>query len=161
MLTTHSIKRLKSLAAATALCAAVASCSGGSSVADELRTAEAAIAFGDMKAAQNVAASVIGKGNLSELPASQLARLSMVYMQIADSTDRENNIAQAADLYRMAFDANPDSAAAFYSSVDPEQYPYVAMLKTLVGHIDHPYNPEADSIDEMNHGALPLPTDSL
>lgn len=162
MLMTHYIQRFKRIVGAAAIGAVAAACSGGgASVADELRSAEAAIAFGDMDAAQNVASSVIGKKNLSDLPASQLARLSMVYMHLADSTDRENNIAQAADLYRMAFDADPDSAAAFYSSVDPEQYPYVTMLKTLVGRIDHPYNPEADSIDEMNHGSLPLPTDSL
>lgn len=140
-----------------AIAAALTGCSGSSSVADELRQAEDAIAFGDMETAQSVAQKVIGKSNLSDLPASQLARLSMVYMHIADSADRENNVAQAADLCRMAYKVNADSAAAYYSSVDPEQYPYVDMLRTLAGGIDKPYNPEADSIDEMTQSEMPFP----
>ena len=58
-------------------------------------------------------------------------------MQIADRTERESSIAQAADLYRRAFASNPDSAAAFYADVNPDLYPYVTMLKTLVGHLDN------------------------
>lgn len=132
------------------------------SVDDDLREAEAATAVGDMATAENIAAHIIGSENLDKLPATELARLSIVYMQIADSTDREASIAQAADLYRQAFAANADSAAAFYTDVNPDIYPYVAMLKTLVGHIGHHYSPESDSLSEAA-GDLPLPntTDSL
>ncbi|MCM1349295.1 MAG: hypothetical protein NC338_07780 [Firmicutes bacterium] len=146
--------------AATALLTA---CSGssGSSIADELREAEAAVAVGDMEAARSVAKNLLGNENLSHLPASELGRLSIVYMQIADSIDQENSIAQATDLYRRAFDANADSAALFYNDVTPEMYPYVAMLRTLVGHLDNPYNPEADSIDENSMPELPASTDSI
>ncbi len=129
--------------------------SGGSSQAvDNLREAEAAIALGDMGGAQSVASRMLGDENLSHLSATQLARLSLVYMQIADSTERENSIAQATDLYRKAYDADADSASLYYAGVSPEMYPYVTMLRTLVGHLDNPYDPAADSINEME---IPLP----
>ncbi len=139
-----------------------AACGSGSSQSEtisNIREAEAAVATGDMEAARSVAVRVMGDDSFNDLPASELARLSLVYMQIADSTERESSISQAADLYRKAFDVNPDSAEAFYADVNPEMYPYVTMLRTLVGHIDHPYNPEADSLDENSHYELPEPTD--
>ena len=135
--------------------------SASGSAIDDIREAEDATALGDMEVAKSVASRVLSSKNLSDMPASQLARLSLVYMQIADSTDRESSIAQATDLYRKAFAENPDSAAAYYADVHPDMYPYVAMLKALVGRIDNPYKPEADSIDEDAHMHLPEPTDSI
>lgn len=154
---------LKNIALSFCLSCLAWACSGNGneSAIDDLREAEAAVAVGDMEVAKNVASKVIGKSSLSSLPASQLARLSLVYMQIADSTERESSIAQATDLYRRAYQANPDSAAAFYSEVNPEQYTYVAMLRTLVGHLDNPYNPEADSLEEYHDTFPDFPTDSL
>lgn len=156
------IKKLL-LALLCPLLATVASCTtGGKNEAiDDLREAEAAIALGNMEAARSVASKVIGDENLNKLSATELARLSLVYMQIADSTERESSIAQATDLYRKAFDVNADSAATYYSDVTPEMYPYVTMLKTLVGHLDNPYNPEADSVDESMNDMLPDISDSL
>lgn len=135
--------------------------SSGTTSTDELREAEAAVALGDMEAAKSVASRLIGSSNLSDLPAKELARLSLVYMQIADSTDREASIAQATDLYRRAYKTNPDSASAFYSDVNPEMYSYVTMLKTLVGHIENPYNPENENFDDSIPTQLPETNDSL
>lgn len=147
--------------AAIAAIMALASCGGsGSSASEALREAEAATALGDMEAARSVAMKITDE-NLSQLSAKDLARLSLVYMQIADSTDRENSIASATDLYRRAFEADPDSAQAYYGELGPDYYPYVALLKTLTGKIDNPYNPLADSIDHESDAALPAATDSI
>lgn len=147
-------------AALTAL-TILASCGRGDAQAsDAIREAEAATALGDMETARSVAMRITDE-NLSQLSAGELARLSLVYMQIADSTDRENSIASATDLYRRAFEADPDSAQAYYSDLGPDYYPYVALLKTLTGKIDNPYNPLADSIDHETDAALPAVTDSI
>ena len=60
-----------------------------------------ATANGDMTAARSVASHIVGNENLSDMPASQLARLSIVYMQLADtdSTDIQSNVSTAAGLY--------------------------------------------------------------
>ncbi len=149
------------LVCATALIVASCGKSARNEAAEGLREAEAAVALGDMEAASSVATKVIGPENLSNLSATELARLSIVYMQIADRTERESSIAQAADLYRRAFASNPDSAAAFYADVNPDLYPYVTMLKTLVGHLDNPYNPEADSLGEIHDDHFPEIADSI
>jgi len=158
----HSLHFLSLLLLVT-LMPLLAACggSGADSASDDLREAEDAVAVGDMEAAKSVASRVLRSKNLGELPATQLARLSLVYMQMADSTDRESNIAQATDLYRKAFASNPDSAAAFYADVHPDMYPYVAMLRALVGRIDNPFDLEGDSLDEEIHSHLPELTDSL
>ena len=140
------------LVCATALIVASCGKSARNEAAEGLREAEAA---------SSVATKVIGPENLSNLSATELARLSIVYMQIADRTERESSIAQAADLYRRAFASNPDSAAAFYADVNPDLYPYVTMLKTLVGHLDNPYNPEADSLGEIHDDHFPEIADSI
>lgn len=144
------------------LVVALTSCVGGSSAADELNHAERAIAFGDVSTALDVVKNLVDRNDVDNLPASQIARLSMIYMHIADSTDRENNIAQAADFYRMAYEADADSAASYYATVDMEEYPYVTMLKTLVSGIDNPCSPESDSIEDMSECCVePLITDSI
>lgn len=148
------------ISATLALAAIMAGCNNKKStesILDNIRQAEAAVALGDMEAAKNVAVTLIGTENLSQMSARQLARLSMVYMQMADSTDRDENISIAADLYKQAYKQNADSAAAFYADVEPAVYPYVAMLKTLVERIDHPYDPAADTLDEHSHIHLPEP----
>lgn len=147
--------------AAIAALISLAACGNSSgSVTDSIRDAEAATALGDMEAARSIAMKITDE-NLSHLSAKELARLSLVYMQIADSTDRENSIASATDLYRRAFEADPDSAQAYYGELGPDYYSYIALLKTLTGKIDNPYNPLADSIDHESDLSLPAATDSI
>ena len=124
-------------------------CSGSSDIDSQLRRAEMATAQGDMTAARSVAVHIVGNENLSGLPASQLARLSIVYMQLADAdtVDHQSTVSTAASLYRKAFEANPDSAMRFFSTLTPDKLPYAQMLSTLVGNIDNPYDMASDTLD--------------
>lgn len=112
-------------------------CSSGSQsqadLEDLLRQAEGAAAYGDMRVAKSVATNLIGDENLSQLSAKQLGRLSLVYMQLADSD--ETNAVTAADLYKRAFTANADSATAYYQGVDPEKLGYVSAMQSLASTI--------------------------
>lgn len=109
----------------------LSACSSDSSLEDDLRTAEMAIANGDMVSAESATKHIVGSENLSGLSSRQLARLSMIYIQMADSLDREDNMGQAANYYRRSFEANRDSAAEFYSSLPPHHLPYAMMLRAL------------------------------
>ncbi len=115
---------------------ALVSCSGQPSIEDELRNAEAAIAVGNIKTASSVAAHITGSDNISRLSSSQFARLSLIYMQLADSIDREDNVGQAADFYRRAYMADSDSATAFYTGLDAEKMQYANMLRSLASPRD-------------------------
>lgn len=153
------------MASAILLLSAAYSCGNSATdIEQQLQRAEMAVAQGDMTAAHSAAEHLIGNDNLSTLPASQLARLSMVYMQMADSMDQDSNVAIATDLYRRAYEANPDSAAMFYSEVSPEHMQYATMLSTLVSNIDNPYDMSRDSINTMHDDSVLHslePSDSL
>lgn len=136
-------------AMAAALSITLGSCSGATDIESQIRSAEMAVAQGDMTAARSVAAHIVDKENLLTMPASQLARLSIVYMQLSDydTDDSESSVSTAAALYRQAYDTNSDSAAHYFSVMPPEKQPYVQMLSTLVGNIDNPYDMASDTLD--------------
>ena len=122
-------------------------------IEESLRQAEIALAEGDMVAARSVLSNLsIDSSANCNMTAAQLARLSMVYMQLADSADQELNTNQAADLYDMAYKSNAHSADSFYRNVDPEHLQYV---ETLSNHSANRSNPvdisnlpdEMDSLD--------------
>lgn len=140
----------------TAVCALIpGACSSGSSLEDDLRTAEMAIANGDMVSAESATKHIVGSENLSGLTSRQLARLSMIYIQMADSLDREDNMGQAANYYRRSFEANCDSAIEFYSSLPPQHLPYAMMLRALAQPRDTNDMVHDDIIDTdslLNHG---------
>lgn len=140
-------------------------CSGSADIDSQIRSAEAAIAQGDMVAARSVASNLLGNDNLTGIPASQLARLSIVYMQLADSdtSDSQSNVSTAAGLFRKAFEANADSAARFYNSLPPDKLPYARMLSTLVGNFDNPYDINSDTldIDTLIHPFDSFPTNDV
>lgn len=109
------------------------------SIEDSIRQAEDAVAMGDITAAQS-AASYIFDDTLSRknMSASQIARLSMVYMMMADSIDQESNTNRAADLYDLALKTNRDSALKFYQEVYPEHMQYVETLSNHSANRAHP-----------------------
>lgn len=100
-------------------------------ITDSIRQAEQAIAQGDMQAAQSAGDYLMKDDISSGLSATQLARLSMVYVQLADSLDQQENLRKAADLYDMALRANADSANHFYNNLSPDQLQYYAAMTEL------------------------------
>lgn len=143
---------------AVSVMAVAAACSHGTlsseSIEQSIREAEAAVIAGDMTAAQS-AASFFTNDTLSHknMSATQMARLSMVYMMLADSLDQEGNTNRAADLFDMAYKTNSDSARTFYQGVNHEQMQYVETLSNHSANRAHPVDisklpdeAEADSI---------------
>ena len=126
------------------LMALAISCSSKVSPEEDIRRAEMAIAQGDMEVASSVASHLTSEPALSSMSASQLARLSMVYMQLSeeDNDDAGTNVATATDCYRRAFKADADSAGQYFSSLPSEQAQYGMMLSAIVGNQDNPYNPD-------------------
>ena len=147
------------MAALAAMCLAFSACSGSSDIESQIREAEMATAKGDMTAARSVASHLVGNENLSDMPASQLARLSIVYMQLADtdSTDIQSNVSTAAGLYRRAYETDADSASLYYSTLPPDKLPYARLLSILVVNRDNPYDMASDTVgytDEPFHDSM-------
>lgn len=121
------------LAAATA--AIMAACTP-QSTESQLRQAEDAIIAGNITAATSVARHLTTPEAMQKLSATQAARLSLVYMQIADSTDYDSNIATAVELYRHAMHTGPDSAHHYFQSIPSDKIPHLIILQ----NISHPGN---------------------
>ncbi len=112
------------------LCVAAVSCGPGN-IDTELQSAEMAIAGGDIAAATSIAGHLCDDRSLTELSAKQLARLSIVYMQIADSVDVDGNVATAADLYNRAYEVDADSAENYFMSLPSDKIPYAMILSSI------------------------------
>lgn len=122
---------------------AVTACGRGDlsaeSIEQYLREAEDAIAMGDMVSAQSAASYLFDDSVVCKrLTATQLARLSMVYVMMADSVDQETNTNRAADLYDMSIKTDADSARCFYQSVSPEHLQYVETMSNHSAYRAHP-----------------------
>lgn len=123
----------------TLIIATLAACSHtAASLEATLRQAESAVARGDMKAATAISRELLGSQNLSNLSATQLSRLSMVYMQMADIDDPTTHTATATRLYRQALQADSDSTRIYFSTLPPEQLQYYSTLSNLAEHLGRP-----------------------
>ena len=152
----------KSLATAIiGLAMATAACSGGSEASrnEAISAAEEAMTRGDNEAAKASADDILDSGD-AQLTATQLGRLSIIYMQLSDIDEMEDNTAVAFQCYRNAFKANADSAAAFYASITGDGQRYTQMLEALKSMIE---NPDKNNIDEMPDDAdgSTLSTDTI
>lgn len=142
-----------------------AACGGNNSaelIESTLRDAEKAVADGDLPTAHSLAVDLTGGESLQKLSATQTARLSMVFMQIAEALDTDNNANsdRATDLYDRAFNLNADSAAMFYMTVEPEHMQYVETLSARSVHRKNPVD-ISRLPDEEGSDTIDTHTDNL
>lgn len=138
---------------ATLLLSACTSHSG--TVEQELQTAETALTAGQMQTARSAADHLTQTADSAELTASMLARLSMVYIRLAEHPDYTDMAVSAVNCYRKAFELNPDSAKVYFDNLDPEQTPTAAFLYHMVSSGDADYDigdypTDTDSIPEIH-----------
>ena len=120
---------------------------GDSSISEQVASAEIAYAADDVAATRRICDELVGEHTSGgEILASELGRLSILYMQLYDRTDDADALDQATRCYRLAYEQNSDSAAYFYSHLPVEQDKYAMSLAGLVNSIDNP----ADISDEIN-----------
>ncbi len=117
--------------------ALVCACSSSSpeAIDERLGMAASEVTNGDATQAKSLCDEILAINTLS---ATQLAQLSLLYMQLSDRDDVEDNTAIAYQCYRNAFKADADSAAAFYQNVGPSDVRYVQMLTVLAQQMDNP-----------------------
>ncbi len=139
------------------LCSVVAGC-GNSSISEQVASAEIAYAGDDVAATRRICDEIMGEHIANGgIVASELGRLSILYMQLYDRTDDAEALDQATRCYRMAFEQNADSAAYFYSHLPVEEDKYAISLAGLVNSIDNP----ADISDEDHSASDVAVSDSL
>lgn len=113
---------------------------------DRIAGATEAVATGDSSEAKQICDDLLASS--SRLSATQLGHLSILYMQIGENDDMDDNTATAFQCYRNAFKADSIEAAGFYAAVSGENARYVAMLAALKQMIENPRRGELDQYDE-------------
>lgn len=119
--------------------ASLVACDGHHSVSEQVASAEMAMAAEDVvstrRMCDDILADSVARGSIT---ATELARLSILYMQLNERTDDHEAVDLAADCYREAFRANADSARRFYENLPVDQDKYVMTLASIVHAIDNP-----------------------
>lgn len=136
----RSLSRGRLLLPVAAVMLLMCACTGGGGFDEEIQSAEMALAAGDMRVARSVADHLLQGPDSTGLSASRLARLSMVYIRLAEHPDYTEMAANAVNCYRKAYELNPDSARAYYDNLDPEQVPTAEFLYHLVSSGDAEYD---------------------
>ena len=128
----------------------LSACLGGSNQAAGLAEAERAFDDGNYEAAQDILDDIFGKDD-EKMSATQLGRMSILYMRIADecSDDADDNIGAATKCYMKAYNANADSAQAYYYSLPIEHSSHVQTLSRLHEALTAPPS-VGDSIDHAD-----------
>lgn len=124
-------------------------------IAEQVSAAEMAFASQDVAQTRRICDDIVGKTpHDGSIAATELARLSLLYMQLYDRTDDSDALEQATRCYREAYKTNADSAAYYYSNLPVELDKYAISLSTLVNSIDNPADisdlHSTDSIAEAN-----------
>ncbi len=120
-----------------------------------LREAEMSVASGDMEVAASVGKHLMSDDNVKHLTATDLARLSMMYMQMADNGNADENTDMASELYRKAMAMSADSVSAYYQSLPSDKLQYADMLQAI-SSIDSRQPDDIPDYAEMD--TIPLDT---
>lgn len=127
----------------------MASC-GDASVAERVTSAEMAFAAEDAASSRRICDAILSDtGNAGGITASELCRLSILYMQLYDRTDEAEALDLAIRCYRSAFSENADSAKYYYSHLPVDQDRYAMSLSTLVQSIDNPSKVDYENVDSI------------
>lgn len=131
-------KILHRLAFCVAITVCAVSCGSSPTVGESFTAAEHAAETRHYQAAREIADELFEKAEANRLSASELGRLSLLFMRLSENGGEQENIGQATQCYLKAFAANADSARAYYASLPLDESSYVEMMASLSRAITSP-----------------------
>ncbi len=139
-------------------------CGHSDSLADKISSAELAMANDNVSATREICSSIINQDNRKGIEATQMARLSILYMQLNERTDDPEDVELAVQCFREAYAINADSATAYYRSLPVDQDKYAMTLSSIVHTLDNPGEIPTDHDREVSTeevGMIENTTDSI
>lgn len=106
------------------------SCRVSDAVSDDIATAEQAVDARDYGLARSIC-ETFTTDSTSTLRATELCRLSLVYMKLSDVDNADINTAAATQCYQSAMRVDSDSARFFYDNVPIDEARHVEILTQL------------------------------
>lgn len=129
------------------LCLLAACGSTSDAAADQIVSADEALAAGDYSQAQEIMGQLVRKGykGLSE---DNLGRMAVLLMRLSEHSDSDENIAEATECYRAAAALSTDSLHAFTATLSPEELANFLLVKRIATGIDNPVDLTAEEFTE-------------
>lgn len=111
----------------------VASCGSGS-IQESLDHAQMAMDRHDYRAARDICDHLRHgmADDESSRDATALGILSIIYMKLGESTDRDDNISYARQCYLDAYACDSDEARLYYDNLPVEDLPHISLLTSIV-----------------------------
>ena len=128
----------------------------GQSAHEKISAAEVALQAADYETAQVIASGLCNNDSIQRLGCNNLCRLSIIFMQLSERQNEEENVASATNCYHYALLLNADSAQAFYSALPIDEVRFVSVLNELNKYYDldpdsiYIYDNEGFELDSLN-----------
>lgn len=126
----------------------ISGCSGRDSASYDIATAERAVEAGEYDLARSIC-QTFKTDSTTNLSATQLCRLSLLYMKLSDVEDVDINTAIATQCYGVAMKMDADSARIFYDNVSVDDTRYVEIM-SQIDHIVHYRNDIYEDVDSLS-----------
>lgn len=125
-------------------------CGSGSSVGNLIADAETAMAAEDAETTRELCDNIYSQKDAAAIYATELARLSILYMQVNEHSDDPETVDLAVECYRQAYKVNADSAAMYYDNLPVDREKFAMTLRNIVNSQDYPQEipSDFDSIPE-------------
>lgn len=131
----------------------ITGCSADSTIDEKLNAARDYIETSNYESAQIICDNLKAQlsGTSQSANAETFARLSLLYMKLADADDRQDNVGLAYSCYEEAFRLDSANAAEFYAGASVDDMPLVSILSSIASIVsnrgkEQRYNYEPDSI---------------
>lgn len=109
----------------------------GSSVQERIDHAQLALERSDYRSAKSICDELLSvQSKSSSKDAATLSNLSILYMKLSETDDRDDNIGNAYQCYRDAFATDSAAACDYYNNLPVEDLPYSTLLSSIVKSTD-------------------------
>jgi len=137
----------KRLIAIVAGAMALASC-GSPDTDRNISLAEEAMESGEYARAREFCDNLALGPDSATMSVSQLGRMSIIYMQLADNADEDENMAMAVRCFNMARRLDADSIEIFYHGLGAEHMRHAMTLMSLMRGLS--VNPDSLEDEPLN-----------
>ena len=155
--------KIHTMAAALAALALtiITACSTGQSrpsFAERLAEADSALSEGDCARAQTLADELLRSAmghDSTTIDDTQAASLGILFMELAERQNEDENVADATQCIRRALRLSDDSLKSFFASLPLEDTPRYVLLRRIGISIDNPMELPVEEPDAIEPDSIP------
>lgn len=111
---------------------------GFDNVDQNIEAAEFSLSNNDFGEASEICYKIAARDSLNDLTTSQLCRLSIIYMRLAENRDEDVNVAMATRCFHMAMEQDSLEASGLYNDMPIDDQHWIHFLTEMNKVLDSP-----------------------